>query len=175
MKTIKRIFAVVLTLVIGFFLGWVFTGDKVKFKYWLVRKITKLLYGEEWVLRPRQTQYTPPRYSRYVNNYCNRYRCLDSDPRDHEYYSRSAAESVVKQLMSDVESAGWSSVSNLTNIIEVKTRCRYTYHWSDCSTDFGWTHIGENTLEIVKDRNGMWLIRNWPDTVNKPADWDDNC
>ena len=174
MKTIKKIFGTVLTLVIGFFLGWVFTGDKEKSKDWLVRKITKLLYGEECEVKPRRTYYTPPRYSSYVNAY-NRYRNLDSDPRVHEYYSRSAAESVVKQLMSDIESAGWSSVSNLTNIIEAETKCHYTYHWSYCSTGYGWTHIGENTLQIVRNQNGMWLIRNWPDTVTKPADWDDNC
>lgn len=82
MKTIKKIFGTVLTLVIGFFLGWVFTGDKEKSKDWLVRKITKLLYGEEREVRRRRMYYTPPRYSGYVNAY-DRYRNLDSDPRDH--------------------------------------------------------------------------------------------
>lgn len=169
MKTIKKIFGIVLTLLIGFFLGWVFTGDKEKFKDRLVKRITKLLYGEEHEVRPRRTYYTPPRYSSYVDAY-NRYRNLNSDPRDHEYYSRIAAERVIKQLIYDIECTGWSSVSNLANIIEAETRCHYADYWSDWSTDFGWTHIDETTLQIVRNQNGMWIIHNWPYTVTKPAD-----
>lgn len=157
MKTIKKIFGTVLTLVIGFFLGWVFTGDKEKFKDWLVRKITKLLYGEERDVKRsyRPYYYKTPRYNHYS-------KVLHvSDPTLHKYQTHNQAENVLDALKRETDAVGWVSKNDLCDYIE-----QYTddiYDMSQHDAKLGWTDLGE--LDTIQTYDGTWRIANWPETV----------
>jgi hypothetical protein len=158
MKTIKKIIGTVLTLVIGFFLGWVFTGDKEKFKGWLVKKITKLLYGEEReVKRSYRPYYYKPRY-----NYYGKLAHV-SDPTLHKYQTHNQAENVLDILKRETHALGWVSKNDLCDYIEQYTDDIYDISQHDPT--LGWTDLSE--LDTIQTYDGTWRIANWPKTVEE--------
>lgn len=161
MKTIKKMFGTVLTLVIGFFLGWVFTGDKEKLKNWLVRKITKLVYGEEHEVKRsyRPYYYKPPRYN-YHGKLAN-----VSDPTLHKYQTKNQAENVLDILKRETHALGWVSKDDLCDYIE-----QYTddiYDMSQRDSTLGWTDLSK--LIIIHTYDGTWHIINWPKIVKEES------